>query len=434
MTAARFVVLGLAAARSEWFPDVARWSTSGHLPLEFVKCVSTEDLRARASTGRRYSAALVDGALSGVDRDLLGELRDASIPPLVVAPAPERVDWVALGAAAKLEAPLSRSALHEALERHASPVHEVAHDLDHLAAPADDPGPLGLLVAVTGAPGSGRSTVALAAAQHLADRRPPGTVAVLDLARRAHLALLHDAGDLVPGIQELAEACRSDVVAARDLRPFTFDIAHRGYHVVLGLRRPRDWVTIRSRAFTTALESVGRAFEVVVADVDEDVEGEAETGSFDIEDRNLMARTALGRADVAVVVAHPTLTGLHGLVHDLLSLQAFGVPGARVLVAVNRAPRSPRARAELTRTIADLVGPGDCSPAYAGVVFVGDRRQLDLVHHDQARFPASVADPVGRAVDVLLQRNPPRDHGDRSEGVPIPVRPGSLGSWDESER
>ena len=48
MSSARFAVLGLGHARAEWFPEVARWSTTGHLPLDFVKCVSVEDLRARA--------------------------------------------------------------------------------------------------------------------------------------------------------------------------------------------------------------------------------------------------------------------------------------------------------------------------------------------------------------------------------------------------
>ena len=34
----RFVVLGLAQARSSWFRNVAQWSNSASIPVEFVKC------------------------------------------------------------------------------------------------------------------------------------------------------------------------------------------------------------------------------------------------------------------------------------------------------------------------------------------------------------------------------------------------------------
>ena len=49
--AERYVVLGLAHARAPWFGEVARWATSAALPVEFVKCVSLEELRARLALG-----------------------------------------------------------------------------------------------------------------------------------------------------------------------------------------------------------------------------------------------------------------------------------------------------------------------------------------------------------------------------------------------
>ncbi len=430
MNAQRFVVLGLGHARASWFPEVARWSTTGHLPLDFVKCVSIEDLRARAGSGRRFSAALVDGRLSAVDRDLIGGLRDAAIPTLVVESSSDRLDWIALGAAACLVPPLTREVLQHALEQHASPVTELANEFRD-ETPRPDPQAHGRLVAVTGSPGSGRSTIAAAVAQHLADRDPHRDVALLDLARRAHQALLHDAGDLVPGIQELVEACRNTSLSAHDLRPFTYAIDHRGYSLVVGLRRPRDWVTIRARAFGMALESSRRGFDLVVADVDDDMEGEAQTGSFDIEDRNLMTRAALSQADVVLVVALPTLTGLRDLADALQTLEEFGVPGPRTVVVLNRAPRSARARSELARTIAELVEADDRPPRYAGTVFVAERRSLDLLHRDQARLPASLTDPAGRAVEALLQRNPPRA---RDDAEPARVSPGTLGSVPPGDR
>ena len=36
MSTDRYVVLGVAQVRSPWFREVARWSTSAMLPIEFV--------------------------------------------------------------------------------------------------------------------------------------------------------------------------------------------------------------------------------------------------------------------------------------------------------------------------------------------------------------------------------------------------------------
>ena len=96
MAGSRYVVLGLAHVRSPWSTEVARWATAGSVPVEFVKCVSVEELRARLLSGRPHSAALLDGRLSGVDRDLLDLAAGQGCPTLVVAGDVER-DWSALG-------------------------------------------------------------------------------------------------------------------------------------------------------------------------------------------------------------------------------------------------------------------------------------------------------------------------------------------------
>lgn len=67
----RYVVLGLANVRSPWFREVGRWATAAVLPVDFVRCVSAEELRARLAGGRTYSAALIDGGLHELDRDLI---------------------------------------------------------------------------------------------------------------------------------------------------------------------------------------------------------------------------------------------------------------------------------------------------------------------------------------------------------------------------
>ena len=71
MSPPRYRLLGLARARSTWFRDLSRWSTNAALPIEFVKCMATEELVARLASGQAFSAVIVDGGLPAVDRDLV---------------------------------------------------------------------------------------------------------------------------------------------------------------------------------------------------------------------------------------------------------------------------------------------------------------------------------------------------------------------------
>ncbi len=432
MSTERYVVLGLAHVRAAWFVDVARWATSGTLPVEFVKCVSAEELRSRVASGRPFSAALLDGRLPAVDRDLLATLQTAGIAPLVVDDGSR--DWATLGAPATLGAEVGRSELLAALEDNARPV---AHLADGGAVPTAADHPVmpaawrGRLVAVLGGSGAGASTLAAALAQDLADDpRYAADVILADLARQAHQALLHDAGDIVPGLQELVEAHRSERLGPDQVRELTFEVADRGYRLLLGLRRPRDWVSIRSRAFTTALDSLCRSARVVVADVDPELEGEADTGSIDVEERHLLARVTTAAADLVIVAGLPTTTGIHGLVGSVRALRSHGVDADRILAVVNRAPRRARLRSEVAAAVAELVGLDQGELPHLGPAFVGHIRQVDRLHHDVVRFPGPLAHPVGRAVRAALDRLEPRGAAtDFGEAEPVAVVPGSLGTW-----
>lgn len=432
----RYVVLGLAHARSPWFGDVARWATTGSVPVEFVKCVSPAEVRARLAAGRPFSAALLDARLPAVDRDLLASLRDVGVAPVVVESGLVTRDWAALGAPATLPTTFDRAELLDVLAAHATLIDTVTDRVEAPTAPTADPGPgwRGRLVAVTGRSGSGASTVSIALAQRLADDpRLAGGVMLADLARRAHQAVLHDARDVVPGLQELVEAHRTGQPSFDQVRRLTFDVPSRGYRLVLGLRRPRDWVTVRSRALAAALDGLRGVSRIVVADTDDVLEGEAESGSFDIEDRHLLGRATTTAADLVVVVGTPSVTGLHGLVQHLADLRAHGVDGSRLLAVVNRAPRSARARAELTRVIANLTGARDRPDPHVGPIFVPERRGIDTIHRDVGRLPAVVADPVGRAVLEVLDRRPERIAEPARAEEPVPIRPGSLGHWADDD-
>jgi len=104
MAGERYVLLGLAPARSSWFRVVAQWANSGTIPAEFVKCVSVEELRARLGSGRPFSAALVDATLTGLDRDLVDTARRAGCAVMAVADQRSQgnhsqADWDQLGVA-----------------------------------------------------------------------------------------------------------------------------------------------------------------------------------------------------------------------------------------------------------------------------------------------------------------------------------------------
>ena len=171
MVSERFVVLGLAHARSTWFRDLGHWATSGAVPAEFVKCVSGEEVRARLASGRSFSALVADAGLPAVDRDLLGAARTAGCVPLVVDDGRVSRDWVALGAAAALPADFDRDELVAALGAHARPIARSEARSDQLASPASSTPSAWRcpVAALTGPGGTGVSAAAIALAQALGD-------------------------------------------------------------------------------------------------------------------------------------------------------------------------------------------------------------------------------------------------------------------------
>ncbi len=431
MPSERYVALGLARVRTPWFSDVSRWATSGSLAMDFVKTVSAGEVRARLESGRPFSALLVDGGLPGVDRDLLELAREHGCAPIVVVDGTAR-DWSAIGAADTLPTDFGRTELEAALAEHATPIGR-ADDLPGQVH-ADDVHGGGFrarVVAVTGPGGTGRSVVAMAVAQGAAaDPAHADTVVLADLALHADQAMLHDARDVIPGVLELVEAHRSGAPTPEDVRSLTFDIVSRRYRLLLGLRRHRDWTALRPRALRSALDGLRRSFTLVVADVDDDLEGEANTGSADVEDRNLLARTTITAADVVVVVGTPGAKGAHSLLRVVRDCIAIGVGPERIVPVVNRAPRGRTARTETSRAVTELLAASNPGQPILSPVFLPERKQLDEVLRDGVALPAAIVDPISQAVqsrlEVLEDRAPVAAFDE-----PVLVEAGSLGSWDE---
>ncbi|MGQ0832224.1 MAG: hypothetical protein ACT4OV_11150 [Microthrixaceae bacterium] len=432
MAAERFVVLGLAQARSSWFRELSRWATSASLPVEFLKSMSLEEVRVRLRAGRGLSALLIDDSIPGLDRDLVELAREAGCAVVLVESgraAPLRTD---LGASGLLAGDFTRGDLMHLLAQVAMPLARAGSTAEDLGPrPVHTAGYRADLVSVVGAGGTGTSTVAMALAQGLtADPRRAEQVCLADLALHADLAMLHDTGDVVPGLLELVDAHRGGSPTVETIRSLTWRVESRGYHLLLGLRRHRDWTSLRPRAFEAALDGLRRAFRVVVADVDHDLEGERATGSADVEDRNLMARITCDSSDLVVVVGAAGLTGVHGMLRVTRDLLELGVEGQRILPVVNHAPRGPRARAEHTRAFGDLLAAEGGADRVPSPIFLGARRHLDDLLRDGGRLPAAWVAAVCTPVRALLDR----DERERlpqagSAHEPTPVTPGSLGSW-----
>lgn len=423
MTGDRYVVVGLAHPRSGWFKDLSRWSNSASIAVEFVKCVSAEEVRARLGSGRAHSALIVDASLASFDRDLVASAAGAGVPVIAVGDhRGARGDLSDLGVIAELHEQFGPDQLLEVLAAHCRRISRGDFLPPSLGEPAV-PIWRGRMIAVCGTGGTGASTVAIALAQGCAgDPRYGGRVLLADLALRADQAMLHDAGELAPGLQELVEAHRLGRPSSEDVRRLTFEVPARGYRLLLGLRQPSAWAALRPRAVDAAIDGIRRSFQLVVADTDGDLDGEAETGSVELEERNHLARSATKNADVVFAVGAAGMKGTHSLAGLLRRLVNFEVPPTRIVPVVNKGPRSPRARAELAAAIAGLVGP---SVSLSSPINLPER-PIEAALRDGSPLHPSLARPLIGALAAVLDR-----HADTAPAgsEPEPVVPGELGHW-----
>ncbi len=446
----RYVLLGLAPARAEWFRIVGQWAAAAVLPAEFIRCVSVEELRARLRSQRAFSAVLVDAGLPGLDRDLIATATELGCAVLVVEAASSGRDWLALGAAGMLHPPFGRDELLEVLAATSRPIRDASLPVSD-PDPSASPPTRGSLVTVTGPGGTGASIAAIALAQGLAagegrvprsrrERRGratstaqqgsgagrPLSVLLADLCRNADQAMLHDSHVLVPGLQELVEAHRGGSPTRATVLDQTFEVADRGYRLLLGLRRSHHWVALRARALGAALDSLQYCVDVVVADVEADLEGEAETGSIDVEERHLLARAAVARSAAVVVVGEGSTKGTHALVRTICDVVGAGVPASRVLPVFTRASRRARVRAEQTAALAALAGGASrvSVSALPSAIHLPSR-PVDAALRDGVALPAPLPARLARAVTAVIERA--GQPAAAAPAEPERVVPGSLG-------
>jgi MinD-like ATPase involved in chromosome partitioning or flagellar assembly len=197
----------------------------------------------------------------------------------------------------------------------------------------------GRVVAVGGAPGRGRTEVAV----HLA----------LACARAASVALV-DADDVAPAI---AQRCHLPIEP--NLRTAIDAVEHgrgellactvplgRGVRVIAGVPNAGAWAHVRPAEVVRVVEALAGCHDLVVAD-----------GASPLEDvrvasrgRYATARAIVSEADVLVAVSDGAPHGVSRLLAWAVEARALA-PEAPLVVVVNRAPRERFRRAELYEEI-----------------------------------------------------------------------------------
>lgn len=432
----RFVVLGVAPARREWFRRVGHWANEAVLSIEFVKCISVDEVQSRLESGRPFSALLVDASSPGLDRDIIDLANSLGCSPVIIDHGLVERDWASVGVRAVLPEHFEADDLRGVLDTHAQAI-QPSRVLDITDPLSEDATPLeeAKVITVTGAGGMGTSTVAMALAQGLAlagdDRNP---IVLADMALRASQALLHDTRDVVPGLLEFVDSHRLGVPDPDETMATVHTFPERGYDLLLGLRNERDWLSISSRSLSASWTTLINRYTTVVCDVTGDFDGAEETGSDDIEDRNRLSRMAARNADIVVVVGLPGAWGLHHLVRTILALSTIGVPASKILPVINHAPRQPRARASMTSAIADLTGARiSDADELIPPMFLGTRRGLETTLRDGAPIPKAMAESLASTIGSLLDVLAAKQTTELTAPEPVAVIPGSLGTWSEDD-
>jgi hypothetical protein len=256
----------------------------------------------------------------------------------------------------------------------------------------------------------------------------PEPVALVDLALNGELAVLHGAVATGAGLPGLVEAHRRGGLDPAALDGFLLAVEERSYLLVTGLRRRRGWASMRPRALQAAIDGLLGRFAWVVADTDSDAEGEPDSGSLDVEERNAMSRCALGRAAAVVVVGQPGVKGVYSLVRTVEDLVEFGVAPERVVPVVNRCRSGRTQRAEVDAALAELVPTGTGHPA----VHLPER-DVEAALVDAARLPGWLVDPVTAAVGAVVAGVGGAGRPEDADEVPQQVEPGSLAYWGKAE-
>lgn len=398
----RHAIAALAHPRAQWPTTVARWATSGAVPVELLTCLSPDELTAMLASGRRLSAVLLDGANGRVDEHLVASIERCGAVPVGVHALDVPTDWDRLGISSVLQTDFGRDDLVGLLDavcaRQQAP-ERVARGVNLSTAEKH-----GIVVAVCGSGGCGASVVSMALAQGLATgatdprrvagedpRRVAGEniaarVLLIDATRRAHQAMYHHTGDVIPGLPDLLGRLRRGGIAASDLHEMTFETT-RGYRLLLGAPTLRGTAAHDVGLVSETLSAAARHNDVVVVDHD----GDLRTG--------MISQALSHTAAMWLIVTAPGIKGLHDAVRLTEEACSAGMPAKQVLVACNRVRRRDPVRvtfpvefSRITRRMGLDVAP----------LMVLPELRLETAHRDAAPLPRSLARPLANRARRLI--------------------------------
>ncbi len=430
MSGERWRVAGLADHRAVWFRELARWSTSAALAVDFVKCVSAAEVRERLEAGEPISALLVGDGAIGFTRSLVNRATAVGVPVILVSDATDPAG-TSLGATAILPERFEAGELMELLQFHAPTVTRRP-----LNTTIDTPERQwrGRLIAVTGTGGVGASVVAAALAQELSrDASNRGLVLLADFGVDCDQAVIHDTGDHLSGLADLAESCRAGWAGRDQLARCVLAPPSRGYHLLQGVRRHRDWPAVGNDCARVVLEGLTRTYRYVVACVEARLLSVGEI-------HGPLVAASMRRADVVAVVGDAGVLGVHRLVRAIMALVEAGVPAGCVVPVVSLAgSRRQRvaARAEISGAITELLAHSEASQAH-DAVFVDDHGRAEAALRDGVELPPKLGRSVCAAVAKRLE-DPTAEPG-RSElhsaephgAEPHAAKPhGMQAHWDD---
>ena len=370
------------------------------LVAEVVVCGSADEAVARLRAGRRFSAVLAHSSDLGIEA-VSAAARRLATPLIAVGADPGPCSPASLCLAVRTQTVAVRRA-------------------DYAGAVGLTPNDAGSgywrghLVAVCGAGGAGTSVMAAALAGGLADQASGRRLLLADLALHSDQAMLHRVPDTTAGLLDLTALFRYRRPGVHQVRAIPVDVGR--YRLLTGLRRSTQWTAISPPTFDAALRGLVAAFEMVVAEVTGDFEGENEVGSIDTEERNHMARHAVREADVVVVVGGPGTAATRRLGLLIEAVCGLGVDPERIQPVVNRITAPPWERAQWSPP-----PDGDRLTTAVGVPELGGV--------DTVPLPPDLAGNLCPAVSARLRQAPAR----LCHPALTPVLSGSIGCWPGSQ-
>ncbi len=254
----------------------------------------------------------------------------------------------------------------------------------------------GHIISVVGPGGVGTSTTTMAIAQSLGQTMGPPLV--LDARSRGELAFLNDARAHAMGVSELIRAARISHIAKEDLATYLEWISSRHYYLLKSNRSRRDWLGWDQDSLNSAFGALRNSFKHVVVDIGNDFEGSSESGSMDIESKNLLGRTALAFSSLVVLVGSDNTKGIYSLAAINREVSRSGLTKAPSVFVINRCASSRLRQAMAKQELSQLLSAPTLPMARTSggdrpeVIYI-PARNIDPIISDVLPLPSWMVEP-----------------------------------------